>query len=154
MADENDVRSAADPAQPAGSPPPSPEPAGPPSGTEPAIPGGQAGSTRWDRFSVWTARRPVQLVAVGLAGAIVGGALVGFFESIGHHDGPGRHGFYGRGFGRGPYMRDPGFRMRQWNGVPPWQGGQGPRFMRPSPAPSAVPTATTTVTVTPTPAKS
>ena len=116
-----------------------------------AAPPPPARPSRWDRFLVWTARRPVQLVAVGLAGALVGGALVGFLGALSgdRHEG-GRHGFYGPGFAPAPYMRGPGWRMRQWNGVPPWQQGPGPGFANPSP--SAIPTAT--VTVTPSPSKS
>jgi hypothetical protein len=135
-------------------------PAGPPPGGSAYPPdgGGAPGPSRWDRFGVWSSKRPVQLVAVGLAGAIVGGALVGFFEAIGH-DGSGRHGFYGRDFGPRPYMRQPGLRMRQWDGVPPWQQGGpggpagpgGPRIFRSPAAPTRVPTATATVTVTPSP---
>ena len=120
------------------------------------MPGGPPRGSRRERFTVWTARRPVQLVAVGLVGVLVGGALVGFFEAItgDHHD---RHGFYGRVYGPGPYMRGPGWRLRQWDGAPPWQQRPGmPQPVEPSGAPTQipVPAPTATVTVTPSPSTS
>ncbi len=142
-----------------GTPPPGAAggPGLPPGADHPATAGlpGPYGHRPRAGFLAWTARRPVQLVAVGLAGALVGGALVGFFEAFTHGDDHHhRHAVYGRMYGPGPFMRGPGWRLRQWDGTPPWQQRLYPQPVPTAPSQAPTPGPTATVTVTPTPKSS
>jgi hypothetical protein len=146
MSDEIEQGPAGPPDDPAGHPVSSPAPPPP---AEAAPVAAAPGPSRRERLRRAGGRRSVQLLAAGLIGGIVGGAVVGLLGAVsgddGHH--PRRYAEYGR-YG-GPFMRGDGpnwrYRGQDGGGLPgggpgwygPWSGkvpGQGGQPAYPVPA--------------------
>ncbi|GAA2099941.1 hypothetical protein [Actinomadura alba] len=128
----------AEPAPPA-SPPPPPSPPGLPQPPPPprppfAEPVPPPGEARHRDFG-WARRRSVQLVAAGIAGAILGGGAVALLDLL---DDRGEHRYVRFERGPGPYGPGP----KRWYG-PDWngeeQGEWPPRWQQQQPFPRRVP---------------
>ena len=126
MSDENDQRVAGPPGDPGDEPVSSQSPP-PPAAEAPAA--APPGVSRRERLRRVGGRRPVQLLAAGVIGAIIGGAVVGTLGALTDHDHPRGFAEYGRH--GGPFMRGDG-PFRRFRDGGPQQGmggwyGPGPR---------------------------
>jgi hypothetical protein len=118
MSDENDQRVAGPPRDPGDEPVSSQSPP-PPAAEAPVT--APPGVSRRERLRRVGGRRPVQLLAAGVIGAIIGGAVVGTLGATEHDD---HRGFAEYGRHGGPFMRGDGPSWR-FRGGGPQQGGGG-----------------------------
>ncbi|MCW2916512.1 MAG: hypothetical protein JWN52_4580 [Actinomycetia bacterium] len=119
MSDENDQRVAGPPGDPGDEPVSSQSPP-PPAAEAPVT--APPGVSRRERLRRVGGRRPVQLLAAGVIGAIIGGAVVGTLGAVTEHDD--HRGFAEYGRHGGPFMRGDGPSWR-FRGGGPQQGGGG-----------------------------